>query len=121
MPDRRRRSRVWAGAAVDRPLRITPWFIAAALATLLTGGALVFLAGGISRVPARILVGAALVVPVFVIGGAVVRPTLMKVHDHVRAGGSTSLARPLVRRFFFAHRVEQLLRLTALALMVLPF
>jgi hypothetical protein len=109
-----------AGAAADRLIRITPMFVGSALVTVLTGGVLVLTAGGLSRAPARVLVGAALVVPVFVIGGTVVRPTLMKLREHFREGGGPSEAEPLVRRLIWTHRIEALLRVTILALMVLP-
>ena len=109
-----------ARAMVERLLAITPLFIAAALVTLASGAALVGIAGGISRVPPRILIGAALVVPIFAIGGAMNRPALMKLRDHYAAGGATAAAEPLIRRFLWAHRLEQVLRVTIFALMVLP-
>jgi hypothetical protein len=109
-----------AKSTVERLLAITPLFIASALVTILSGALLVVFAGGISHVPARVLIGAALVVPIFAVGGAMNRPALMKLRDHFATGAEPAAAEHLVRRFLLAHRIEQALRLTVLALMVLP-
>jgi uncharacterized membrane protein len=109
-----------AKATAERLLSITPVFIVSALVTILSGAVLILLAGGISRVPARILIGAALVVPIFAVGGAMNRPALMKLRDHFAAGRDVSTAEPFVQRFLWAHRIEQVLRVTILVLMVLP-
>jgi hypothetical protein len=105
---------------VDRLLAVTPWFIGAALVTVASGAALVYLSGGLLRVPARILVGAALVVPLFALGGGVTRPALVGLRRHFAGGGDVAAAGPLVRRLRVGHGVEQAVRLVALALMVLP-
>lgn len=109
-----------AKATVERLLSITPVFIAAALATIASGAVLVVLAGGLSRIPARILIGALLVVPIFIVGGAMNRPALMKLRDHFARDGEPAAAEPFVRQFVWAHRIEQVLRVTILVLMVLP-
>ena len=110
-----------ARKTVERLLAMTPMFIASALTTVLTGATLVVLAGGLSRVPIRILVGAALVVPIFTVGGAMNRPALLNLRAHFAAGGSLEAAEPFIRRFLWAHHVEQTLRVTTLVLMVLPY
>src|SRR5262249_30008086 len=107
--------------SVERLLAITPVFIASALTTVLTGATLVVLVGGLSRVPIRILVGAVLVVPIFAVGGAMNRPALLNLRAHFAAGRSSEAPEPFMRRFLWAHRVAQTLRVTTLVLMVLPF
>ncbi len=108
-------------ALAKRLLAIAPLFIASALLTLASGGALMVFAGGLSRVPRRILAGALLTLPIFAIGGGLNRPALLKLEAHFAAGGDVPTAEPLIRRFVLAHRLEQALRLAVLALMVLPF
>ena len=63
---------------------------------------------------------AGLSLAVFAVGGGMNRPALLGLEAHFRAGGSPSDAAPLVRRFFFAARLEDVVRLVILALMVLP-
>jgi hypothetical protein len=109
-----------AAATVEQLLAITPVFIGAALTTVLSGAALVYLSGGISHVAPRILVGAALVVPIFAVGGGMNRPALMGLRDHFAAGGDGASAERWIRRFVLAHNLEQALRVTVLVLMVLP-
>jgi hypothetical protein len=110
-----------ARSAVERLIAVTPLFVAAALVTIVSGATLVGLAGGVSRVPVRILVGAVLVVPVFALGGGVVRPALNALRDHLAGGGTAESGDRYVRRFVWAHRAEQALRLAILALMSLRF
>ena len=97
--------------------RVTKLFIAAALITVATGAVLIALSGGPSHVARRLLWGAALVVPIFVLGGAVVRPALLELEASFRAQRPCEAA---ARRFFLAARLEDLLRAAVLALMVLP-
>jgi len=110
-----------ATATVEQLLAVTPVFIAAALTTVLSGAALIHLSGGIARVAPRILIGAALVVPIFAIGGGLNRRALLGLRDHFAAGGDGASAERLIARFILAHNLEQALRVTVLALMVLPF
>jgi len=106
-------------AAVERLLLITPVFIGAALITMASGVGLAFLYG-VHMVPLRIWLGAALTPLLFVIGGLLVRPSLLGLQAHF-SSGATSDPEPLVRRFFLAHRLEMGLRVAILTTMVLPF
>jgi hypothetical protein len=106
-------------AFTQRLLAITPLFIAAALVTVASGAGLIAAAGGIAHVPAPVLLGAILSLPIFAIGGAMSRPALVKPNAHFAAGGDAAAADPLVRRFLLAHRLEQGLRLVVLVLMVM--
>jgi hypothetical protein len=109
-----------ARAALERLQKMTRLFIAAGLTTLASGGAMIALAGGFSHVANRFLVGGALSLLLFVIGGAVVRPTLLGLEAHFAKDGPPPEAAPLVRRFLLAARTEDTLRLVILSLMVLP-
>jgi uncharacterized membrane protein len=103
---------------IARLLAVTPIFIGAALTTVVTGGALVWAAGGLASVPPRILIGALLVLPVFAIGGGMSRPALMRLERHFAAGGDASSVAADTRRFLLGHRLEQALRITVLVIMV---
>lgn len=48
------------------------------------------------------------------------RPALLGLRSHFEGGGDAVAAEPLVRRFVWAHRFEQVLRVSILVLMVLP-
>jgi hypothetical protein len=104
-------------ATVERLLTVTPLFIASALLTLATGAALAVL-HGVSTIPLRIWIGAGLAPLIFAVGGLMNRPALLGLRAHFATGAGE--AEPLLRRFFLAHRIEMALRLTILALMVLP-
>lgn len=108
----------FALAAVERLIAVTPVFVAAALVTIVSGALLIFAAGGPAFVPTQILVGAGLTFPILVVGGTVVRPTLLALQAHFAAGGESASAEHLLRRFVWAHRTEQMLRVSVLALMV---
>jgi hypothetical protein len=104
---------------VERLIRVTPLFVVAALTTVGSGLLLIFLSGGFSRVPGRILVGLVLTLPIFALGGAVVRPALNGIVAHLRGSPQSPVPLGLMRRFQFGHWSEQLLRYVVLALMVL--
>jgi hypothetical protein len=104
---------------VRRMRALTPLFVAAALTTVGTGLALLFAAGGPGVVRPGVLIGAALAVVVFPIGGAVIRPTIGRLEVALRDGDAAAV--PLARRFLAAHHAEQILRIAALVLMAIPF
>jgi uncharacterized membrane protein len=97
----------------------TRMIVAMAFLTFASGAALVWLRTW-SGTPGRYLWGAALLIALFVIGGGFSRPVFNALLAHFARGGDAASAEPLERRFYRLIRVEQALRLTALALMVLP-
>jgi len=70
--------------------------------------------------PPRYLVGAGIMLTIIAIGAGLSRPVFNALEAHFARGGDAAGAEPLVRRFYLLIRVEQVLRLTVLALMVLP-
>jgi hypothetical protein len=107
-------------AALARLQKMTRLFIVAALTTVASGATLIALAGGPTHVGHRYLAGGALSLPIFVIGGAVVRPALSRLEAHFRDCDPPAAAAPAVRRFFLAARSEDVLRTIVLMLMILP-
>jgi hypothetical protein len=105
-------------ALVRRLQRASRVFIPAGFLTLISGVALMFLAGGFSKMPLRIQLALPLTIAIFPIGGLVVNPVIVR----LRAGGELAgdEARALARRFRLGITVEQILKLIVLSLMVLP-
>ncbi|MEO5725963.1 MAG: hypothetical protein ABI134_32650 [Byssovorax sp.] len=93
--------------------------IPAGLTTFLTGLGLIFLRGGFSAVPRRIHVAMALTLAIFAIGALRGRPALLRLAAAVKQGDQAA-AEAAGRRFTFWVRCEDVLRLSTLALMVLP-
>jgi hypothetical protein len=93
--------------------------VATAFLTLGSGGLLVWLRT-LAGTPPRYLVGAGIMLTIFAIGATLSRPVFNALEAHFARGGDAATAAPLVRRFYLLIRIEQVLRLTVLALMVLP-
>lgn len=95
---------------------------ASALATLVTGLALVFAAGGFARVPHRIHVSLALTLLAFAAGRWLIRPVLGEIAHAIKTApvDSTTVDRIMVR-FRLVNGVEHALRLAVLVMMVYPF
>ena len=93
-----------------------------ALATVLSGLALVFAAGGFGRVPHRIHVGLLLTLLAVVAGRYLIRPVLGEIARAIQAPqvGQAQVDRIMVR-FRVVNGVEHGLRLAVLVLMVYPF
>jgi uncharacterized membrane protein len=110
-----------ADALVPRIKRVVPFLIGGGNLTLLSGLALVFIAGGFAAVPPRILVGLGLTVLLLGLGASVVAPTWNRIAHLVESGGDLAEAGRIARRFSVLNHVEHALWLAVLALMVLRF
>ena len=119
----RRSLELGTGHAVEcvRRLRAaTTLIVIAALATVVTGFALMQFSGGWSGQPTRIRAGTGLTLLVFLLGATASRPTLNRLRAHFAAGGDAASARPLRRQFLSIAALEMSLRTVVLALMVFP-
>jgi hypothetical protein len=93
-----------------------------ALATLLSGIAIVFAVGGFGRVPHRIHVGLALTLLAFVAGRYLIRPVLGEIAQAIKASPvAQDKVDHIMVRFRLVNNVEHGLRLAVLVLMVYPF
>ncbi len=104
--------------AVDRLLAATTLIIVAGFTTFLSGAALIYVMGGVSVMPTRILVGAGLTLGIYLIGGTISRPAMTKMRAHFAGGGDVAGAMPFIRTFEISINVEMALRLAVLVLMV---
>jgi putative copper export protein len=105
-------------ALVRRLQRASRVFIPAGFVTLLSGIALMLLAGGFSQMPLRIRLALPLTIAIFPVGGLVVNPVIVRLKNagELAAGEQRRLA----RRFRLGITIEQIAKLIVLSLMVLP-
>jgi hypothetical protein len=92
-----------------------------ALATFVTGLALVFAAGGFDRVPHRIHLGIFLTLAAVAAGRWLIRPVLKGIAACIGAPVPPAEVDRLMVRFWAVNGVEHALRLAVLILMVYPF
>jgi uncharacterized membrane protein len=104
---------------VERLSATTAMVIPAGLTTFCTGLGLVLMRGGFGAVPPRIHVGLGLTLGIFALGALVGRPALRRLAAAVEAEDQAA-ADAAGRRFARCVHCEDVLRLGALVLMVLP-
>ena len=104
---------------IARLMTITRMVIPAAVATLLSGLALIWLRGGFAAVPPRIHAGLGLSLCVFAVGALGSRPAILALEEAF-AAGDLARARTTANRFVFWIRIEDALRFATLVLMVVP-
>jgi hypothetical protein len=105
-------------ARVNRSACLT---IGSAIATVLTGLALVFSQGGFGAMSARLHVGFALTLATFAVGATLANPAWQRIEKILQADGDLDEARRHGRRFAGAFALESLLKVTILALMIFKF
>jgi hypothetical protein len=101
-------------------LKTVTWIILTAAFTTFVSGALLMFAAGISNVPTRIWIGAALTLCVFAVGGTLGSPAMRRLGEHFDRGGDAASAAPLARRFLWIVNIEMAIRVVVLVLMVVP-
>ena len=104
---------------IARLMTITRMVIPAAVVTVLSGLALIWMRGGFAAVPPRIHAGLALSLSIFAVGGLRSHPAIVAL-DQAFAAGDMARARVEGDRFVFWIRVEDGLRIATLVLMVVP-
>jgi hypothetical protein len=92
-----------------------------AIATVLSGLALVFAVGGFAHVPHRIHLGLALAISIFAVGGGVVNPALVRLKRSLDRDLSAGEQTAIARRIGAGILVEHALKLAIVILMVVPF
>lgn len=110
------------GELMPRLRAIAQLMNASALATLVSGVALVLAAGGFARVPHRIHLSLALTLLAFAAGRWLIRPVLGEIARAIkRAPVDAATVDRIMLRFRLVNGVEHALRLAVLVMMVYPF
>jgi uncharacterized membrane protein len=92
-----------------------------ALATLLSGVALVLVVGGFALVPHRIHAGLLLTLLAVAAGRWMIRPVIGEIAQATRAPVGPAELDRLMLRFYLGYGAEHALRLAVLVLMIYPF
>lgn len=92
----------------------------AAMATVLSGGLLVWFRGGVQSVSPGVAAGAALAMLAIAAGRWMIRPVIRDILQAREHQLTRAEARSVARRFTFAVQSENLLRFAALVLMMRP-
>jgi hypothetical protein len=92
-----------------------------ALATVVTGAALIAVAGGPMRVPHRIHLGLLLTLLAYAAGRWMIRPVLVQLAGLSKGPVTPDQAKQVYGKFATALNVEHALRIAVLVLMVYPF
>jgi hypothetical protein len=108
-------------AAVRRINLVQKVTIAASMATLASGLAMIFLYGGFSAVPLRIHIGFGLTLAIFGLGAFGVDKTWARIRTGVKEGKDRSELDAWARRLSFLMTLENVVWLAILLLMVFKF